>query len=76
MECSTGLTHDENINISRMSADSLVDPPNSGLAGTAMFTEEGRKLALSLMSRPSFVADGYSGQGTIEAELGTPPTKP
>jgi hypothetical protein len=70
MECSTGLTDGENkIQIGRMSADSLVDQPNSGLAGTARFNEGGQKLTLSLLSRPGLIADGYSGQGTIEAEL-------
>jgi PrcB C-terminal len=70
MECSTGLTDGENkIQIGRMSADSLVDQPNSGLAGTARFNEGGKKLTLSLLSRPGLIADGYSGQGTIEAEL-------
>jgi hypothetical protein len=76
MECSTGLTHDENINVSRMSADSLVDPPNSGLAGTATFSEKGRNLTLSLMSRPGLIADGYSGQGTMEAELASSANNP
>ncbi len=70
MECSTGLIDsDGNVKINRMSADSLVDSPNSGLAGTATFSEERRKFALILSPRPSLVADGYSGQGTIEAEL-------
>jgi hypothetical protein len=69
MEYATGVIDGENkIKINQMSADSLVDSPNSGLAGTATFSGEGRKLTLSLMSRPSFIADGYSGQGTIEAE--------
>jgi hypothetical protein len=76
VECSTGLIDsDGNVKINRMSADSLVDSPNSGLAGTATFSEEGKKFSLIMISRPSLVADGYSGQGTIEAELGTPTTK-
>ena len=70
MECSTGRTDDENkIQIGRMSADSLVDQPNSGLAGTAWFNEGNKRLTLRLRSRPGLIADGYSGQGTIEAEL-------
>jgi hypothetical protein len=52
-----------------MSADSLVDPPNSGLSGTATFSVEGGKLSVNLVSRPGFIADGYAGRGTIEAEL-------
>jgi hypothetical protein len=70
VECSTGLMDsDGNVKINRMSADSLVDSPNSGLAGTVTFSAEGRKFALIMISRPSLVADGYSGQGMIEAEL-------
>jgi PrcB C-terminal len=77
MECATGLMDsDGNVKINRMSADSLVDPPNSGLAGTVTFSEEGRKFALIMISRPSMVADGYSGQGTIEAELRQADAKP
>jgi hypothetical protein len=75
MECSTGLK-EENVRINRMGADSLVDPPNSGLAGSATFSEKGRKLTLSLLSRPGLIADGYSGQGTIEAELRQASDKP
>jgi hypothetical protein len=77
MECSTGvMDSDGNVKINRMSADSLVDRPNSGLTGTATFSEEGRKFALIMIARPSLVADGYSGQGTIEAELRPADTKP
>ncbi len=76
MECSTGLMDGDNLHITRMSADSLVSRPNSGLGASAMFSEKGRKLTLSLMSGPSLIADGYTGQGTIEAELRTPAAKP
>jgi hypothetical protein len=77
MESSTGLTDGDNkILINQINADSLVDKPNSGLAGTATFNEEGRKLTLSLLSRPDSIADGYSGQGTIEAELRPAGAKP
>ena len=77
VECATGLKDgDGNFKINRMSADSLVSSPNSGLAGTVTFSEEGRKFALIMISLPSMVADGYSGQGTIEAELDRPTTKP
>src|SRR5712692_454382 len=70
IETCTGLIDGENkIRINRMSADSFVDQPNSGLSGSATFSEEGRKLTINLISRPSLIADGYSGQGTIEGEL-------
>jgi hypothetical protein len=77
VECATGLMDgDGNVKINRMSADSLVNPPNSGLAGTVTFSEEGRKFALIMTPRPSLVADGYSGHGTIEAELRQADAKP
>jgi PrcB C-terminal len=77
MECATGLRDDEKgIQINRMSADSLVDPPNSGLAARATFSEEGRKLTLSLLSRTGLIADGYSGGGTIVAVLRAAGFKP
>jgi hypothetical protein len=77
VECATGLKDsDGDFKINRMSADSLVDPPNSGLAGTVTFSEAGRKFALIMISRPSLVADGYSGGGTIEAESQQAETKP
>jgi hypothetical protein len=73
----TGLIDGENkIRINRMSADSFVDQPNSGLSGTATFSDEGRKLWVNLLSRPGFIADGYSGRGTIEAELRPVDAKP
>lgn len=71
MECSTGLMDDEIIHVNRMSADSLVSQPNGGLGATAMFSEKRKKFLLSLDSGPgaTLIADGYSGHGTIEAEL-------
>lgn len=69
MECSTGLINGDNIHVSRMSADSLVSQPNGGLTAIAAFSEKGKRFALSLMSGPTLIADGYTGGGTIEAEL-------
>ena len=77
MECSTGLMDGDNINVNRMSADSLVSQPNGGLAATAIFSEKGKKLRLSLASwGVTLIADGYSGHGTIEAELAPADTRP
>jgi hypothetical protein len=70
-ECASGLMDGENIRVSRMSAGSLVSQPNGGLSATAMFSEKGKKFLLSLDSGPgaALIADGYTGHGTIEAEL-------
>jgi hypothetical protein len=76
MECSTGLMDGDVIQVKRMSADSLMSKPNGGLDATAMFSEKGKRLSLSLASGVTLVADGYSGQGTIQAELAAADTKP
>jgi hypothetical protein len=77
MECATGQKDGEKgIQINRMSADSLVDPPHNGLAGRVTFSEEGGKLTLSLLSRTGLIADGYSGGGTIVAALRAAGHKP
>jgi hypothetical protein len=77
IEHATGVVgSNNNIKISRMSADSFIDPPNTGLQADGMFSDGGKKLWLNLLSRPSKIADGYSGQGSVEAGLATPATKP
>ena len=55
--------------INRMSADLLANQPNPGLKATGTFTEEESKLSLSFDSLPTVIADGYSGRGSIEAEI-------
>lgn len=68
-EYATGIvSSDNNIRVSRMSADSLVNSPNAGLQVDGIFSDGGKKLLLSLWSRPSMIADGYSGRGSIEAD--------
>jgi hypothetical protein len=57
---------DSSIKINRMSADTFVDAPNSGLKAMVKSVGEG-KLLVSLTSLPLMVADGYNGMGTIEA---------
>lgn len=68
-EYATGIvSNDKDIRVSRMSADSLVNPPSAGLQADGMFSDLGKKLSLNLLSRPSMIADGYSGKGSIEAD--------
>jgi hypothetical protein len=76
MECSTGLRDGDNIHVTRMSADSLVSQPNGGLTVMAAFSEKGKRFALTLMSGPTLVADGYTGGGTVEAELAPAEARP
>ncbi len=73
IEHATGVVgSDNNIKVSRMSADSFVDPPNTGLQADGMFSDAGKKLLLNLLARPSMIADGYSGGGSIEAAITKP----
>jgi len=59
---------DSSIKINRMSADTFVDSPNSGLKAMVKSVAEG-KLLITLTSLPSMISDGYGGMGTIEATL-------
>ena len=63
------------IKINRMSADTFVNPPSSGLKATIKSVAEG-KLLVSLTSLPSLIADGYNGIGTIEASAVDSTVKP
>lgn len=77
IEHATGVVgSDNNIKVSRMSADSFIDPPNTGLQADGMFSDGGKKLLLNLLSRPSMIADGYSGWGSVEAGLAGSSDKP
>jgi hypothetical protein len=70
IEHATGMVGSDNkIKVGRMSADSFIDPPNTGLQAAGMFSDGGKRLLLNLWSRPSMIADGYSGQGSVEAAV-------
>lgn len=74
IEHATGVVDSDNkLKVSRMSADSFIDPPNTGLQANGVFSGGGKRLSLNLLSRPSMIADGYSGYGSIEAELSGKP---
>ena len=64
------------IAILRMTADSLIDSPNSGLKATGAFSEADNTLSLNFVSLPSMIADGYSGMGNIEAKVVVSSPKP
>ena len=69
VEFATGeIKSDRQITIHKMSADSLINSPNSGLQATGAFTIGDKKLSLIFTSLPSYVADAYLGTGGIEAE--------
>lgn len=69
VEFATGeIKSDRQITINKMSADSLVNSPNSGLQATGAFTIGEQKFSLTFTSLPSYVTDAYLGTGSIEAE--------
>jgi len=67
---------DGHLMINKLAAGSLVDGPNSGLKVSGAFSSGERKLSLVFNSLPSMVADGYQGEGTLEAELVDSGSKP
>ncbi len=67
---------DGHLTINKLAAGSLVDGPNSGLKVSGAFSSGERKLSLVFNSLPSMVADGYQGEGTLEAELVDSGSKP
>jgi hypothetical protein len=70
------VADDGHILIARIGVGSLVPPPNAGLQASGMFSDQGKKLVLQFAGRVSSIADGYSGQGSIEAEFsGTGPIR-
>jgi hypothetical protein len=72
----TGVVEaDSSIKINRISGDTFVDSPNTGLKATVR-SISGGKLLISLTSLPSMIADGYSGMGTIEATAFDSMTRP
>jgi hypothetical protein len=67
---------DGRININSLSADLFVDKPNSGLKAIGSFQSGENKMFLDLRSLPTMVADGYQGQGHLEANLVAAESKP
>ena len=66
----TGVMKDDSFAISRMSRGSLVDPPTGDLRVSGRFVETNR-LVLDLDTGGAIVPDGFSGKGTIEAQVVT-----
>jgi hypothetical protein len=67
-DLATGVVkRDRAITIHKLSAGSLIDPPHSGLSAEGEFSQGDSKLSLKFTSLPSMIADGFSGEGSIEA---------
>ncbi len=67
---------DGHLTINKLITGSLVDAPNSGLKVSGAFSSGGSKISLVINSLPTMVADGYQGEGTLEAELVDSGSKP
>jgi hypothetical protein len=77
MDFATGVVNtDGQVKINMMSADSFVNPPNSGLKASGNLSAAGDKISLSFNSLPSMIADGYTGAGMIEATFDDSAYKP
>ena len=67
-EMATGVVSDNGITINRLSRGSLVDTPSGDFHLTGRFLDK-NKLTLALDTGVVTVPDGYSGKGSIEAEM-------
>jgi hypothetical protein len=71
----TGTIQKDALTIKRMTADFFVDGPNAGFSANGAFKVRDGRLSLRLGSLPAIVSDGYSGAGSLEAELVPASTK-
>ena len=67
---------DGQFTITHMAAGTLVSPPPGALRATGKFADSENNLTLTFESLPSNVADGYQGEGSLEATAtAAPPQK-
>ena len=70
----TGVVQqDGRVSIAHLDAGSFVESPRDPLRVTGEFMDSENKLTLALKSWPSNLADGFSGQGKLEAVAAAPP---
>lgn len=67
-DIATGSATTDGVRISKLSHGSLVDTPSGDLSVSAKFAENNR-LRIDLTTGAVTMPDGYSGRGTLEAEL-------
>lgn len=66
---------DGSIAITHLDTESFVDMPRAGVQATGRFTNNESNLSLQFTSLPPMVADGFSGEGKLEAVATAPPPK-
>ena len=64
----TGIAQPGNINVARLDAGTLVDSPHAGLRAAGRYMNETNNLSITFSSLTSNIADGFTGQGSIEAQ--------
>ena len=64
----TGKVDGGNVSLPRLDAGTLVDQPNDGLRATGRFTPGDASLSLVFEPHPTRIADGYGGNGKLEAD--------
>ncbi len=67
-DVATGVVRDNSFSISRMSRGFLVDPPTDDLRVSGKFID-GNRLSMTLDTPGPIVPDGFSGKGSIEAQM-------
>ena len=76
-DSATGVVDKDNhIAIERMGVGSLIPHPHAGLQTKGIISDQEKKLLLELSSLATNIADGYSGHGSFEAEIGGAVMKP
>ncbi|MBA3441016.1 MAG: protease complex subunit PrcB family protein [Pyrinomonadaceae bacterium] len=72
----TGVAQpDGSISIAHLDADSFVELPSAAVRATGRFTNNESNLSLQFTPLPTIVADGFSGEGKLEAVATAPPPK-
>jgi len=68
-ETATGFVEEGRITIHLMDSGSLIEMPHGDLSAAGRFSGNSRRLAMRFTSLPTMIiADGYSGEGSLEAE--------
>jgi hypothetical protein len=64
---------DGSVTVARMSPRAFVDQPADALRSTGMFADNENRLSLTFESIPGNVADGFNGNGSLNAAASAPP---
>jgi hypothetical protein len=71
-EVATGLVQNNELTIPYLEAGTLVDVPRSAFHVQGTFTSQENNISLTFASLPSNIADGYGGEGNLEAAATAP----